>query len=101
MAADNIKKVRDAEDKAHQLLLEARNEAEQVIKGAREEAVLIKREASRKARDEGEEFRNKLMFEADAEVESINGIAAEDRERIREAGNAKIEEAVRSVLEAF
>ncbi|MBN1289972.1 MAG: hypothetical protein JXA49_10095 [Actinobacteria bacterium] len=101
MVADNIKKVKDAEGKAHQLLVEARSEAEKIIRKAHEDAVLRKKDAGLRAGDQAGELRAGLISEAEAEVESIEREAADNRERIREAGNARIDDAVRAVLKAF
>jgi vacuolar-type H+-ATPase subunit H len=101
MKVESIKKVRDAEEEAEDLIDGALEQADRLISDGRSEASGRVAAAEARARREGEELRRGIMEEAEKEVMEIKEEAEARRQSINRIGQWRIGRAVEAVLDAL
>ncbi len=101
MAVESIRKVREAEHKAKELVSEAAGKARLAGEEVRREAAGILKSAEQKAGSRGAEHRREVLEEAARETRTIRAEAEERRDEIHRLGLARMEPAVSAVTEVF
>lgn len=99
MAVESIKKVREAEEQAEDIVHDAADEADRVIADARLEATRRISAAGERATGENSTMRRRLEQETESEVQAIWRRARAERERIKGEGNIRMDSAIKAVLE--
>lgn len=99
MATEALRKVRDTEEKAEDLIHSAYDEADRILADARSDAARMVDGAQNRVRREVTFIRSSLDKEANEEIQALQARSAAEREKIHQVALARIEEAVRTVLE--
>ena len=101
MSTEGLQKVKEAESEAERLVDAAVEEADRLLDDAELEASRRVAVAESRARHESDELRRRLEGETEAEIQTINEDAERQRHEIRDGGLARMDEAVKAVLEGI
>lgn len=99
MVGNSIRKVRQAEDEAEDIVEEAAERVERLKSDTAQDCSMKVLSAKQKARGEAQDVRAQILREADEEVGAIEKCAVTEREAIAREANRRSELAVKVVLE--
>jgi V/A-type H+/Na+-transporting ATPase subunit G/H len=99
MAGESIERVRKAEREAEGIIERASEEAEEIESSARRGLKKRIEEAGDRAERDGAEIRERLLEEAESEIEDIREGAQSERTGLRKKAEARKDEAVEAVLQ--
>jgi vacuolar-type H+-ATPase subunit H len=99
MPTEGIKKVRQAEDKAEDIIDAAAEDADRIIADAKREASRRVRAAGERARHEGGELKRKLMLRADDQVLSVKKATDRELSEVRRRAHVGFDRAVQILLD--
>lgn len=100
MPTEALRRVRETEEKAEDLIDSAYYEADRILADARTDAARTIDAAQDKVRREITFIRSSLDKEAQREIESINSRTAAERESMRGSAEARMGQSVETVLKA-
>ncbi len=93
-AAEKLKQVKEAEDRAAEAIAASQAQAEQILRRAREEGDALLESERERAREKGEKDLQERVKQAKGEAEEIRRTYREEKERIIAAAREKSGKAV-------
>ncbi len=99
MVGDSIRRVRQAEDEAEDIVEEAAEQVERLRSDTKQDCSMKVLSAKQRAREAARGVRAQVLKEAEEEVGAIAKCAATEREAIAREAERKSERAVKAVLE--
>lgn len=101
MPKDGLRKIREAEERAEDLVDYALENADRVASDAQTEASRLLSDAEAKAGREVSRLRAQVEAETKAEIAAIDQDTEKQRDMIRKQGTKHMEEAVRAIVEGI
>jgi len=101
MIGDSLRRVRQVEEEAEDLIEEAAEEADRLASVARQDYSMTIMAAERRARKEGEVIREQILKEAEEEVKAIRKDHDWERKMLYMEGNRRMDGVVGEVLQAL
>lgn len=97
-ATEKLKRVKEAEDRAAEVIAASQAQAEEILRGAREEGEALRESERERAREKGEKDLRGRVEQAEKEAEEIRRAYREEKERILGVARGKSGEAVAYLL---
>jgi vacuolar-type H+-ATPase subunit H len=97
-ATEKLKRVKEAEDRAAEVIAASQARAEEILRRAREEGEALQESERAKARERGEEDLREKVGQAEREAEEIRRSYREEKDSILREAREKYGEAVAYLL---
>lgn len=98
-ATEKLKRVKEAEDRAAEVIAASQARAEEILRRAREEGEALRESEREKAREKGERDLRERVEQAKREAEEIRRSYREEKERILVVARGRSAEAVAYLLQ--
>jgi vacuolar-type H+-ATPase subunit H len=101
MATDGLRRIKEAEERAEDLIDDALDNADRIASDAQIDAARLVSDAEARARQEASRLSAHIQDEAEAEIQAMNLETEKQRDIIRKQGKQQMEEAVTAIVDGL